>query len=268
MNLDSTFLAALADTKAPGASSYIGIPSVWGTTMSASASTPRSSASIASGNRNEPAPPIHHLLLFANISAAGYSVSAEELGGIEAEALRSPDLVAQFDTETALETSAASSSNGSSTASFIAREYYSGELRLVDTATPLHVAHAPKPASCVHLGLDNPVGLYCIPFELWSLAPLPSTTERGWVVLGEVDKHIGVSGQRFAGLTSSAGSVAATVLGAPKEIVSVAMLDCSAAGACAATGKLPAAVVVSCTLGASGSAVLQCGANGAKCTCA
>jgi hypothetical protein len=252
MNLDSTFAAALADTKAPGASSYIGIPSIWGTTISANTN------SLTNGNTNgyadKSAPPIHHLLLFANVSTAGYSVEVSELQGIEAEALSSPDLVAQFDTETALKSPATS---------FVGREYYTGELRVVDSSTPLHVAHAPKPAACAHLGLDKPLGMYCIPFELWSLAPLPAAG--GWLVLGEVDKYIGVSGQRFQGLTSNAGSLSAKVLGSPKEVVSVAMLDCRAAGSCVSAAKLPVAVVVSCTLGANGGAVLQCGAN---CACA
>ena len=52
MNLDSTFPAAL---KASYLGSFVGVESVWGTTMSAGAGAPLS-----------------HLLMFANISEAGY----------------------------------------------------------------------------------------------------------------------------------------------------------------------------------------------------
>ena len=51
--------------------------------------------------------------------------------------------------------------------------------------------------------------LYCIAFELWTLAPIPSwywlesqhsRVGGGFVLLGESDKYVGVSGQRFSQL--------------------------------------------------------------------
>jgi len=248
MNLDSTFAAALADRHPPGGSSYIGIPSVWGTTMSCNTNTPLAQARTA---RTAP-PPIHHLLLFANVSTSGYSVAVEELQRMESEALLSPDLAAQFHTTIPL---------ASPPSVYIGREYYSGKMRVVDAAHPLRVAHAAKPAWCASLGLGRPFQMYCVPFELWSLAPLPSVG--GWLLLGEVDKHVGVSGQRFQGLATTGESLSVSVLGAPKEVVSVAMLDCRAGGACGSSSTL-STVVVRCVLDAQGDAALQCGIS---CAC-
>jgi hypothetical protein len=271
-NLDSTFAAALADKKAPGGSSYIGIPSVWGTTMSAgpnatstrgagSSSGSSVSSSVSSSSAALAAmPPIYHLLLFANVSAGGYSVQASELQQIEAEARRAPDFAAQFGTSGS---PSPSSSSSSATATFVGREFYSQALRVVGAAAALHVAHAPRPAACANLGLDKPLGMYCVPFELWAVAPLPAAG--GWVLLGEVDKYVSVSGQRFRGLAGGAGGLlSSTVVGTPKEAVTVAVLDCRVAGSCVTTAELPEPVVVRCVLGVGGTAKLECGA---ECTC-
>jgi len=263
MNLDSTFKAALADKRALGTASYIGVPSVWGATMSASAAAASAAATSSVSPPSAP-PPVHHVLLFANVSAAGYAVELSELLAIEAEARRAPDFSFQFKLK--IDSAAASQ-----TASFVAREFYSGEQRLVDAAHPLKVSHAPPPPACASMpGTSSPRKMYCIPFELWTLAPVPAP-RAGWVMLGEVDKYVGVSGQRFEGQTSTAKSLSTNVLGSAKEVVSIAMLDCRAKGACASTAALPKLLLVRCVITPSfptdknGRARLQCGAS---CTCA
>ena len=74
---------------------------------------------------------------------------------------------------------------------YVAREFYSGELRWVTADAPLHISHRPRPAHCA--GMDPEIinfALYCVAFELWALAPLPLPGGGGsWVLLGEVDKY-------------------------------------------------------------------------------
>ena len=115
----------------------------------------------------------------------------------------------------------------------------------------LVLCYAAVPEACASRGYAPD---FCISFELWSAAPLPPAG--GWVLLGEVDKFIGVSPQRLDDVTTSADALSATLVGAPGERVHVALLDCRN-GACDGDSALPSPLVVDCTLGATGGAALS-----------
>ena len=256
MQLDSSFEDVLE--------TFIGVDSVWGTTMAPAAASEDGPlhASIAA---------VHYLLLFVNVSSPeGYTVTVDELAAIgEVPGDGSRDL--------------------GGGASFVAREYYSGELRVINALHPLHVDrmdNAQRPSSCRSGGFD--LRLYCNSFELWSVAPVATA---GWVILGETDKFVGLSAQRFAVVSSSLPNVQRqkqeeedeeereqddkevvemTVHGSPGEIVNVGLLDCRD-GACAA--PMPGQesttnaflgsrlVVVQCEIAPGASkATLRCGA--------
>jgi hypothetical protein len=203
MNLDSTFSRAMSPQYQ---GSFVGVESVWGATMSA--------AATCGGGGTTPGcvpPPVHHLLLFANISSLGYTVHLSELQEIEAARWAEADMLHRHDAATAAAAAAAGQySQKASSTSFVAREYYSGELRIVNATTPLSVTHKPRPASCASMDPETILfSLYCIAFELWTLAPIPSRywlesrhswVGGGFVLLGESDKYVGVSGQRFSQL--------------------------------------------------------------------
>lgn len=163
-----------------------------------------------------------HLLLAANLTRP-YTVAASELGAGEG-------------------------------AVFVAREYYSGELRWVDAQRPLVMATQRRPAGCV--GEHD----YCTPFAYWSITPVPSATDV--VVLGEVDKFIPVSPQRFGSLSGGAAAVS----GQRGERVTLALVDCRAAGTCDVAASPPPETRVACAIGSSGTAALKCPASGA-CVC-
>ena len=227
--LDSTFAAVLSGR---GLDTFLGIESVWGTTM-------------AARNADGAPAPVHHLILFANISAAGYDVSAGELRAIEAA--HALELAPR---------AAAAAAQAAESISYVAREYFSGALRAVSDAAPLHVSHAAqRPPGCAHGGYR--LEYYCVAFELWSVAPLP--VGGSWLMLGETDKYVGVSGQRFQNFTSepARGAFRTAVVGTQGEVVTVAVLDCRQAGACT-RAVLPELARVRCVLPVGGRAVLRC----------
>eukprot|EP00656_Telonema_subtile_P016604 TRINITY_DN18788_c0_g1_i1.p1 TRINITY_DN18788_c0_g1~~TRINITY_DN18788_c0_g1_i1.p1 ORF type:complete len:827 (-),score=144.59 TRINITY_DN18788_c0_g1_i1:62-2542(-) len=212
MQLDSTFRAMLAgDERNP----IGGVQSAWGTTIQMKGSTAFPG----------------HLLLFANISAAGFVVSAKELEHID----------------------------GSNDSRYIAREFYTGELRVLDSQHSLQVAHSAIPAACANAGLD--LEQYCIPFELWTAVRVPDTA--GWVLMGEMDKYVAISPQRFESV--SARSI--ELFGTPGEVVRVGLVDCRKEAVCQADIPASAFVRISCTIASSGRARLNCGLE-AACTCA
>jgi len=235
---------------APGVLNADGVPHVWSTTMSASVDA--SDAAHTSTTRDlvdgavNTMPPIYHLIFFANLTGAGYDVPISELHQIERQLLHSYDMRGKF--------GVAHAPPPPQPTSYIAREYYSSEIRMVNGTTPLHgQPHAP-PITCASGGYTPS---YCIPFELWSLAPLPASG--GWVMLGEAAKYIGVSGQRFQSFaTTTAGALMATVQGAPHEDVAVLMLDCRLRPRCLSIATIPRPITVRCSLPASGIARLSC----------
>ena len=143
--------------------------------------------------------------------------------------------------------------------------------------------------------------LYCVPFELWSVHPLPPektttaektmttaektmTTAGGgaggvWLLLGESDKYVSLSAQRFQGLQQLAAVTApaparltVTVLGSEGETVNIELLNMpqeeeegQQQGAQVAL-PLPLPVKVVCKVGKSGRATLSCGSSACKCT--
>jgi hypothetical protein len=146
--------------------------------------------------------------------------------------------------------------------------------------------------------------LYCVPFELWSVHPLPPektttaektmttaektmTTAGGaggvWLLLGESDKYVSLSAQRFEGLQQLAAVTApaparltVTVLGSEGETVNIELLNMpqeeeegqqqgQQQGAQVAL-PLPLPVKVVCKVGKSGRATLSCGSSACKCT--
>ena len=330
---------------------FIGIESVWGTTMGmgtvatmgdvrvsasppSSSSSPSSSPALSSPASSSPAPSpvpssIHHLILFANISSLeGFNVTAGELGSIEQQQRQEERNRrggkgwrgggggeggtavggGQLDKK---------QRQGVSPLSYVAREYYSGELRVVDATRPLHGKHFPRrPASCANGGFD--LDLYCVNFELWTVAPVDGEGGGeggrggdggkgggdggedggrgvgghgygggggggggGRVLLGEVDKYVGISRERFQQTSlkgriqgriqgrGEASTVATLVAGSAGELVSVGMMDCRG-GVCAAgapsEGLASRFSVVACTIPSSGSATLRCAGSGG-CTC-
>jgi hypothetical protein len=225
--LDSTFAAAL---RGRGNDSFIGVESVWGTTMSARTT-------------QAPPAPVHHLLLFANISAAGYNVTAKELREIEASHTPAP----------------APGRRAATGGSYVAREYFSGALRVVSDVAPLRVPHAAeRPSGCASGGYV--LEYYCVAFELWTVTPLPAAGS--WLLLGETNKYVGVSGLRFQNFTSepARGAFRTGVVGTQGEVVTVAVLDCRQAWACT-SAALPSVARVSCVLPVGGRAMLQCDAT-------
>lgn len=240
MNLDSTYTAALQSSTPTTVLNADGIPHVWGTTMSANFSA----AAV---------PPLHHLVLFANVSSPGYDVHLRELLRNEQQLMQSYDVRAVYNE--------AMLAARSPPDAFLAREYYSGAMTVVNQTSPLHGRHMDKPASCASASYG--VG-YCTPFELWALAPLPS--HPGWVLLGEAEKYIGVSGQRFTGLKAANGSLSAVVQGAPGETVNILIADCRGQEACLSLTSIQGKPVttVECLLSSAGVALLSCGQ---ACTC-
>ena len=154
-----------------------------------------------------------------------------------------------------------------------------------------------RPASCA--SLDPEVikfSLYCVPFELWSVYPMPPeqtttaektmTTAGGgaggvWLLLGESDKYVSLSAQRFEGLQQLAAVTApaparltVTVLGSEGETVNIELLNMPQEEEGQQQGQqggqvalpLPLPVKVVCKVGKSGRATLSCGSSACKCT--
>jgi hypothetical protein len=263
--LDSTFKKALASvfsSKQNGGGSNLinelGLEHVWGTTLGPATTTITTSADGAGdGDGGGGGGQMYHALLFANISDPnGYVVDVAELTEIEASALhgnKRPSSVSPSAAATVAPTA------------YVAREFYSHELRIVNSSNPLHVQHSGRPASCANGGYDND---YCSPFDLWTLAPLPVSGSRAsWVLLGEVDKFVAISPQRFADITSTATTLSVSVTGEPGEVVHLGILDSKGYGSQAdnlAWSTRMATSDVSCTIGSDGTATLKCGSS---CSC-
>ena len=101
---------------------------------------------------------------------------------------------------------------------YVAHEFYSHRTVAVDTTKPLIVQAETFGRQCEGFDRDY----YCVPFELWSLAPVTHRQEDedgGWVLLGEVDKFVPVSEQRFQGWKEGAsrGTFSVTVIGGLME---------------------------------------------------
>lgn len=297
VNLDSTFTAALAaafawsgpgsagdgpgsevevevEVGAPPQMNGLGLEHVWGTTLGPAATTTNGPPGIGGnsidGSSIGAGSSMYHALLFANVSAAaGYTVDVAELEAIESSILHGKPSSSSSSSSAASSAAAAAAASSSSSSSYVAREFYSGELRVVDGATPLHVQHAARPSSCASGGYDDD---YCSPFELWTLAPVLASTT-GWLLLGELDKYVAISPQRFqhiaSGRVGADGSQAVALLtGAPGEIVALGLLDCSTGGGggggCT-SADLPSVSKVACTLGSDGTATLTCAADTCSC---
>ena len=142
--------------------------------------------------------------------------------------------------------------DGGASQTYAAREFYSGELRVVDGAAPLRLGPTARPARCA--GAFAPG--YCVGFELWTLAPFAG----GLAFLGDVDKVVALAPQRFAALDVRADAVSARVLhGAPDEAV---RLGVAFRGG---DDDAPTLLRVDCPGGAAASA-LSCA--GGACSCA
>ena len=114
----------------------LGIQSVWGATMVTGAVHP---------NAHAP-PPLHHSLLFANVTDA-HRVTLAELHSIE-------EAQGRLNAETALPFM------------YVAHEFYSHRTVAVDTTKPLIVQAETFGRQCEGFDRDY----YCVRFELWSLA--------------------------------------------------------------------------------------------------
>ena len=213
MQLDSTYTAALHRHTAQDN----GIAHVWHTVSSAKGVAPH-----------------NHIILAANITRAT-NITVAELKANAAE------IVAAFGRDPV----------DLNAASFLAREYYSGERRQVSVSVPLALGPQKlKPQECAGRGFTHE---YCTPFELWTLTPIPQGQDPV-VLLGEKDKYIGLSPQRFGAYKDTPGKLTVEVVGTPGEKVVVEL-----AGSGAYDGS------VECVISASGAAALTCGASACHC---
>jgi hypothetical protein len=218
MQLDSTYTAALHRATVQDN----GIAHIWHTVSSAKA---RSSGPAEH--------PHNHIILAANITRTT-NISVVELKANAAS------IVSSFTGRADLDAN-----------SFLAREYYSGDVRQVSDDVPLMIAPQKlKPQECAGRGFTHE---YCTPFELWTLTPTP--TRQAHILLGEKGKYIGLSPQRFAAYSARFAELKVTVLGTKGERVTVEVAEASQSSA----------LEVDCVIGATGTAALQCGAS--KCTC-
>ena len=96
---------------------------------------------------------------------------------------------------------------------YVARAHYAGTLRVVDATSPLSLVPNARPASCAGRYERD----YCVGFEVWTLTPLESGQR--FALLGELDKVVAVSPQRFASVAVGSRELAATVTHAPNETV-------------------------------------------------
>ena len=192
------------DPNEPGSSSYVGIPSVWGTTTSVA--WPQDSA-VGSHTRTRISSGQHtHVLALQRLRSttccslptsprAGDALAC--MHGVCAEVARSRrsgtawrcprssawrrargedcPLSAPPPSSPGRVGAGWRSRHLTSARPTLGREYYSGLLRVVNASVPLTVEHKPKPDSCAGLGLDHPLGMYCVPFEFWVLAPADRT---------------------------------------------------------------------------------------------
>lgn len=119
------------------------------------------------------------------------------------------------------------------TRTFVAREWYSGELRLFDAMSPLllsttAVVGAPRSSTS-----QAPV-----PFQYWTIAEVA----HGWVLLGELGKYVTASGRRVRSLEVAAdGSLRVGVAGARGERVSLCGLHYGGGAVAAGSGPSPLA---------------------------
>ena len=256
-SLGSAFAAALDAASSGVQMNTIGMPNAWATLMAPNNSAPTHGRSPTKAMP----PPLSHLLFFANTSLAGFRVTVDELHEIEAEAEaagREVDTDSEgWEADTEAATREPFLVQSSLPARYWAREFYSGEHRVVEKSAPLQVSHKPKPISCANGGYLPTE--YCMPFELWSLSPLGSSR---WVLLGEMDKYVPISHQRFTDLLADAASISVVVLGAPREVVSLGVVDVSLAVAPEALpSELAGLYTVACEIGGNGRAVLSCSSD-------
>ena len=94
---------------------------------------------------------------------------------------------------------------------------------------------APKAAGATDSPLD---------FSLYSIAPV---FPNGWALLGEQDKWVSVSGDRFSDVTTLATGLVVKLRGAPGEVVNVSFKKPGQA----------APLIVSCSVPQSGTASLR-----------
>ena len=209
--------------------------------------------------------PHNHIILAANITRA-LNISVAELQ------TNAASIVASF------------GGPADSSKWFLAREYYSGETREVSVGAPLVLGPQKlKPQvnatackqrlllGCFYAGalLQECAGRgftheYCTPFELWTLTPI--TPGLNFLLVGEKDKYVALSPQRFSDYSANQavvghpGHLKATVKGSPGEKVTVE------------AAKDGGMVEVACEIGASGTSKLDCQwdslPNDSKCTCA
>eukprot|EP00041_Stephanoeca_diplocostata_P028325 m.800507 g.800507 ORF g.800507 m.800507 type:complete len:823 (-) comp23355_c0_seq15:151-2619(-) len=176
----------------------------------------------------------HQLLFFANITAAtcptGYSVAITELGGAGL---------------------------------YLAQEYYTRQVRWVAPGAPLTASPQTKPASCRNGGFHVD---YCTPYEFWSLAPLVSP-DAAFILMGEVDKYIPVSTQRFSTVVGNSTALAAVVTVTAHEVVVVQVAHLTTSVVADDTvPPLPIILRTTCTGGAGLSQMaLRC--QHAQCEC-
>ena len=125
---------------------------------------------------------------------------------------------------------------------------YDASTKLVAVET-----HNPSSVRPVTAGLDIvPCGLSDL--QLWSIAPLLG--DSGWALLGEPDKWVSVSRQRFANLTANKDGASVTVTGAAGESVAVDWWS-----------ETKGQQRIHCKLGAAGTALVAVGgATGGACT--
>ena len=135
---------------------------------------------------------------------------------------------------------------------FCTREYYSGNVMPLSSQDPFEFPEMPSPDSCASRHYTND---YCIGFSLWTFVPAHSM---GIVFLGEMDKFIAISPQRFTKWSTYSDSSfhSVTVHGSPNELVQIGI----STGACASVR------VTQCKIGDEGAASFRC-LKQSNCSC-
>eukprot|EP00051_Salpingoeca_urceolata_P007182 m.95352 g.95352 ORF g.95352 m.95352 type:complete len:789 (-) comp15151_c0_seq3:34-2400(-) len=135
-----------------------------------------------------------------------------------------------------------------------AREYYSHATQVVNATSPLYLRALPPVQACP----DGPG--HCYPFEYWVLSPAHGFGPglKTFALLGEPDKFVPVSPQRYGSPRSTASEWSVEVYGAPGEVVTVDVLHIES--------QKP--VSVACVLGSSTAPPIRLSCpNTGNCTC-
>eukprot|EP00927_Polykrikos_kofoidii_P079596 TRINITY_DN76385_c0_g1_i1.p1 TRINITY_DN76385_c0_g1~~TRINITY_DN76385_c0_g1_i1.p1 ORF type:complete len:790 (-),score=106.47 TRINITY_DN76385_c0_g1_i1:72-2441(-) len=128
------------------------------------------------------------------------------------------------------------------TGDFIAREWYSGELRRFDAARPLLLRALSPSIIGLDVESDSPSSAQSpVSFQYWTI----SEALHGWVLLGEVAKYITMSARRIRSVQAATnGSLHVGVVGSIGERVTLCGLPYSEGSLTEDTGSICAGTVI------------------------